>query len=481
MKQFILFFTFIISSLIYQQANAQCSISDLKVRLIEVNNITCEVTFDLSWTQEVNSGNKFAYIHMWAQPSYHTPAANWSNMYSNPAAYPKAADLINSLATIVIDDNHADNPLIGSVYHPDPMNVVPQQSFLSIVKVHLNNTLVERMTVRNIKLRLSSCAGAQTLMFDIWASQGQNGKNVHCASQGANLVLNEVRPVGTIVCTTPRQFQVFIQNTGPALDGVQYDVHLDNAPFGILNPTDTIVFVSEIISLPANGFYTSPVTGYLPYSNRDPASGLPLIVEVSVPLRPNTTTATMENGCGPLPVKFISFTAQQLSKKVMLNWQTANEQNNRGFEVQRKLPGEDFRTIAFVPARSFNGNSSLITNYVFEDAGILPRAIQVFYRLTQVDQDGKARLSEVRLVNYNPETMETLIYPNPARGLARVILPTGIGPVEIVLQDVNGKEVSRWSGVTDQLLMDNLNAGVYLLRIIVSKTGNVEVHKILVL
>jgi hypothetical protein len=287
--------------------------------------------------------------------------------------------------------------------------------------------------------------------------------------------------VGTIVCTTPRQFQVFIQNTGPALDGVQYDVHLDNAPFGILNPTDTIVFVSEIISLPANGFYTSPVIGYRPYSNRDPASGLPLIVEVSVPLRPNTTTATMENGCGPLPVKFISFTAQQLSKKVMLNWQTANEQNNRGFEVQRKLPGEDFRTIAFVPARSFNGNSSHITNYVFEDAGILPRAIQVFYRLTQVDQDGKARLSEVRLVNYNPETMETLIYPNPARGLARVILPTGIGPVEIVLQDVNGKEVSRWSGVTDQLLMDNLNAGVYLLRIIVSKTGNVVVHKILVL
>jgi hypothetical protein len=402
-------------------------------------------------------------------------------MYSNPAAYPKAADLVNALATIVIDDNHADNPLVGSVYHPDPMNVLPQQEFLSIVKVHLNNTLIERMTVKNIRLRLPACGTAQTLMFDIWASQGQNGKNVHCASQGANLVINEVRPVGTIVCTTPRQFQVFIQNTGPALDGVQYDVHLDNAPFGILNPTDTIVFVSDVITLPANGFYTSPVLGYLPYSNRDPSSGLPLIVEVTVPLRPNTTTATMENGCGPLPIKFISFTARQEKNKVVLQWQTANEQGTRGFEVQRKLPGEDFRMIGFVPSRSLSGNSNQVVEYVFDDSGTLTNAGQVFYRLRQVDLDGTPTFSEIRIVNYNLETMAVLIYPNPARGLARVILPTGMGLVEIVLQDVNGKEMSRWSGVTDQLLMDNLNAGVYLLRIIVRKTGNVEVHKILVL
>jgi hypothetical protein len=359
------------------------------------------------------------------------------------------------------------------------MNVLPQQSFLSVVKVHLNNTLIERMTVKNIKLQLPSCIGAQTLKFDIWASQAQNGKNIHCATQGASLVINQVRPVGAIVCTIPRQFQVIIQNTGPALDSVQYDVHLDNAPFGILDPTDTIVFVSDFITLPADGFYTSPVTGYLPYSNRDPSSGLPLIVEVTVPLRPNTTTATMENGCGPLPLKFISFTAQQVKNKVLLNWQTAGELNNRGFDVQRKLPGEDFKTIGFVPSRSANGNQ--LTDYNFEDAGTLNKACQVFYRLKQVDQDGSFSLTEVRLVNYNLENTSILIYPNPARGLARIILPTGLGPVDIVLHDVTGKEVSRWNGVVDQLLMDNLNAGAYVLRILVRKAGTVEAHKMLVL
>ncbi len=481
MKKLLLFLSLVLSFAFYQPGFAQCTISDLKVRLIEVNTSTCEVSFDLSWTQEVNSGNKFAYIHMWTQSAYHTPVANWATMYSNPAAYPKAADLVNALSTFVIDDNHADSPFIGTVYHPDEMNVTPQQQFLSVVKVHLNNTLIERMTLKNIKLTLPSCTGMQTIIFDIWASQAQNGKNVHCATQGANLVINEVRPVGAIICTEPRQFQVFIQNTGPQIDSVKYDVHLDNEPFGILDPTDTIVFVSDYITLPANGFYTSPVTGYLPYSNRDPSSSLPLIVEVTVPLRPNTTIATMENACGPLTVKLTSFTAQQVKSKVVLQWQTATEQNNRGFEVQRKLPGENYRVIGFVPSRSFTGNSNGFLDYSFNDESGLTRAGQVFYRLRQVDLDGYSSLSEVRLVNYNIEKTAVIIYPNPAAGEATIILPSGIGAVDIVLHDAAGKEIRKWSGVIDQLRVNGLNPGLYMLRIFIKDTGVNEAHKILVL
>ncbi len=481
MKKLLLFLSVIFSIAIYKPAVAQCNISDLKVRLIEVNTSTCEVTFDLSWTQEVNSGNKFAYIHMWTQPAYHTPLARWANMYSNPAAYPKAPDLVNALSTIVIDDNHADSPFIGVVYHPDEMNVVPQQSFLSVVKVHLNNTLIERMTIKNIKLTLPSCTGMQTIVFDIWASQAQNGKNVHCATQGATLVINEVRPVGAILCTEPRQFQVFIQNTGPQLDSVKYDVHLDNEPFGILDPTDTIVFVSDYITLPANGFYTSPVMGYLPYSNRDPSSSLPLIVEVTVPLRPNTTIATMDNACGPLTVKLNSFTAQQVKSKVLLQWQTATEQNNRGFEVQRKLPGENYRVIGFVPSRSVTGNSNSFLEYFFNDESGITRTGQVFYRLRQIDLDGYSSFSEVRLVNYNMEKTTVIIYPNPAAGGATIILPSGIGPVNLVLHNAAGREVRKWNGVIDQLHVNGLTPGLYTLKIYFKETGVAEAHKILVL
>ncbi len=481
MKKILLFLAMAFLTVADQNTSAQCIISDLKVRLVEVNTSTCEVTLDLSWTQEVNVGNKFAYVHMWAEPAYHTPAANWINMYSNAAAYPKKADLVNTLSSFVIMDNHADSPYMGTTYYPDPFYELPQQAGVSVVKVHLDNELLfERMTLQNVKLILPSCTGAQTIRFDVWASQAANGKNVHCASQGAGLVINEVKPIGIISCSIPRQFQVLIRNTGPALDNIKYDVHLDYPPFGIINPTDTVVFESGIITLPANGFYTSPLTGYLPYSNQDPSSGMPLIVEVTVPLRPNTTTARIENGCGVLPVKFESFTARQVKDKIVLNWQTASEQNNKGFEVQRKQAGYDYKAIAFVPSKAVYGNSNLLLEYGYEDRDYLAGAGELYYRIKQVNLDGNSIFSEIRLVKNNAGKLEILVYPNPSTGVVKVILPNGIGPSDIILNDMSGKEIRRWNGVVDRLRLDNLDPGIYMLRVFVKETRETQVKKIIV-
>ncbi|MBK6635406.1 MAG: hypothetical protein IPG38_14840 [Chitinophagaceae bacterium] len=127
------------------------------------------------------------------------------------------------------------------VYNPDPSYILPQLTGLSVTKVHLTSA-IERMTVQNVRLILPSCSGVQTIKFDAWASQAAHGDIVHCATQGANLVINEVKPIGLINCVVPRKFQVIIQNSGPAIDNVYYDVHIDYPPIGILNPTDTVVF-----------------------------------------------------------------------------------------------------------------------------------------------------------------------------------------------------------------------------------------------
>jgi hypothetical protein len=480
MKKLLPFLAFIILFALYHESMAQCTLSDVKIRLIEMNTSTCEVTLDLSWTQEVNSGNKFAYIHFWTQAAYHTPVVNWEKMYSNADAYPHTPDLANVLSTIVIDDNHADNPFIGTVYHPDPLYVLPVQPFISVVKVHLNNTLIERMTLRNVKLQLPSCPGAQTIYFDLWASQGQNGKTVHCATQGASFVLNEVRPLGSIICGAPNQFQVLIKNTGPALEGVQYIVYLDNAPVGILDATDVAVFTSELITLPADGLYTSPVTGYLPYSSDELTAGLPLLVEVKVPQWTNSMVATIENGCGPLSVKYTFFTAQQVKNKIVLNWQTAIEQNIRGFEIQRKIAGGNFEVIGFVPSASVTGSSQGEV-YSYEDFKTPVNPAQVFYRLREVEVDGNSSISEVRFVNYNLEETTVLIYPNPANGYSRVILPTGAGEVDMTLYELSGKRVRRWNSVVNQVLIEDLNSGIYMLKIVFRATGSVQAYKLVVL
>ncbi len=479
----ILLVVFMVGSLGFiNSLKAQCTISDLKINLKSVNQATCEVIFDFSWTQEVNSGNKFAYIHIWTQSDYHTPAANWVDMYSGTSAYPKKTDLANALTTFVIDNNSLDNPAIGVVYHPDPAYILPLQAGVTITKVHLNNTLIERMTLKNIRVILPSCTQKRTLMLDVWASQAANGKNVHCVSEGGSLVINEVRPFGLLFCTFPRQYQVSIYNNGPVLDNVSFEVRLDYNPVGILDQTDTLIYNSGLISLPANETWTSGVLDYSPY-NSNPTSVLrPLIVEVTVPLRPNTTITLIENSCGPLAVIFTSFTAVQLKDRIALNWQTAFEQNNRGFEVQRKLESGNYSTIAFVPTRSIDGNTNAGLNYSYDDWDNLIGSKDIFYRIKQVDFDGSSSFSEVRLIKISGVKTAVLLYPNPTREITNVVVPAASGPIDLIITDMKGAEVKRYSDIiTDRFSITNLNAGVYLVKIFFVKTGQRVVKKLVVL
>ncbi|MBK8609015.1 MAG: hypothetical protein IPL84_03475 [Chitinophagaceae bacterium] len=91
---------------------------------------------------------------------------------------------------------------------------------------------------------------------------GGEWQNVHCATQGANLIINEVKPGGLLSCLLPGQFGLFFKTPDLFLDNIWYDVHLDYPPIGIINTDDTVVYTSGLISLSANGNYISPVTDY---------------------------------------------------------------------------------------------------------------------------------------------------------------------------------------------------------------------------
>lgn len=482
MKKFLLLLTLMIATGAITTIKSQCTISDLKVNLTNINTATCELIFDLTWTQEINGGNKFAYLHIWTESAYHTPAANWINMYNGTSNYPVAADLVNALSTIVIDNNSSETPSIGKIYHPDENYILPQLENLTVTKVFLNASQ-ERMTVQNIKISIPVCSGSQTLVFDAWASQSANGKNVHCVTQGGTLVVNEIKPIGNVSCSVPRQFQVFIQNNGPQLGNVWYDVHLDYPPIGILSQNDTAVFTSGLISLPANGYYVSPITDYLPYSNRSPSSGMPLIVEVTVPQRPNTTTAKIENGCGTLPVVITSFTVQRIKYDVVLKWQTANEQQCSGYEIQRMKSGESsFQPIGFAPSKAENGNSDILLYYDYTDR--LPQMEFngiYYYRLKQRDFDGKSTFSEVQFVKFTTSGTYVEVYPNPGNGMTGIFFNEPGTKSDVSLFTVNGVLIKRWAGVTtDHLLIENLSPGVYLIRVVNSLTNESIIKKLLI-
>lgn len=118
----------------------------------------------------------------------------------------------------------------------------------------------------------------------------------------------------------------------------------------------------------------------------------------------------------PLPVSLTSFTAVPQGAVVAVNWTTASEQNNAGFEVQRSADGVRFVALASVAAA---GNSQTTKRYNYLDAA--PLRTLSYYRLKQTDLDGTVTYSPVAAVRPPSEGQAAVavsVYPNPTADLA---------------------------------------------------------------
>ncbi|NOX18389.1 MAG: T9SS type A sorting domain-containing protein [Chlorobi bacterium] len=123
----------------------------------------------------------------------------------------------------------------------------------------------------------------------------------------------------------------------------------------------------------------------------------------------------------PLPVELTSFTAKPQNGGVLLNWQTATEVDNYGFEIERAIDNDpassnndyaetSWEKIGFVQG---HGNSNSTKSYSFADDEPLSGKIQ--YRLKQIDTDGSFEYSDVVEVAVNAPAKFELSqnYPNP--------------------------------------------------------------------
>jgi hypothetical protein len=183
----------------------------------------------------------------------------------------------------------------------------------------------------------------------------------------------------------------------------------------------------------------------------------------------------------PVPVTLTSFTAKRKDNSVKLDWQTSSEFNNSGFQIERKLEGEEgFQTIAFVPSLKKDGNSNDVLNYSYSDMNISGDASQ--YQLKQIDFDGKYKYSDVLVVKGTSASGRILIYPNPAtQGTVNVIFDS-FNKKSIQLTDINGRMQRKWEGYTSgQLQLKQLHPGIYLLNVTDQGTNTKLIRKIVVL
>jgi len=181
-------------------------------------------------------------------------------------------------------------------------------------------------------------------------------------------------------------------------------------------------------------------------------------------------------GSSILPVHLLDFKGSLHTSAVLLEWNTSSEINSRSFDIERSSDGAAFSKIGTVNAA---GNSSIARYYSFTDAFAQEHN---YYRLKQIDADGKFEYSKVILIDNKNFNTHFRIINNPFTDVLDIDFgKTQSGKTDIRLLDVTGQEIYHAANdVTGQsrlrinLAGRNISAGIYLLQVTTGQEQFIE-------
>ncbi len=237
-----------------------------------------------------------------------------------------------------------------------------------------------------------------------------------------------------------------------------------------VNDDVAYLFINPVININEP---TPDLTHSLSNSN-DPADlGGVYIRQGTASSAPNLTLDGIRIGtawANVIPVELTSFTATTNDADVVLNWSTASELNNFGFEIERSVSGNEFATIGFV---SGNGTTTESKSYRFVDGNLTSGNYS--YRLKQVDFNGSFLYSNVVNVDvtapvqfelsqnypnpFNPSTTINFSIPQSSNVTLRVFNTLGQEVKTLVSQYMISGSHSITFDATD------LNSGIYFYRL----------------
>jgi hypothetical protein len=181
---------------------------------------------------------------------------------------------------------------------------------------------------------------------------------------------------------------------------------------------------------------------------------------------------TLGDEDNPLPVELAAFEARANGQRAVLQWQTASETSNAGFEVQRQKE-EEWRQVGYVESKASGGSATETKSYSYTATGLSVGTHQ--FRLKQVDLDGSSTLTDP--VSVEVQMQEALRLnapvPNPVRASATLSFAVKTrAETRITLYNSLGQQVRVVHGGTPQageeqraqVDVSGLSSGTYFLR-----------------
>jgi hypothetical protein len=186
----------------------------------------------------------------------------------------------------------------------------------------------------------------------------------------------------------------------------------------------------------------------------------------------------------PLPVTLVNFSAKAIDNKyIELNWLTASELDNSGFQMERSTNGVSFEPIGWVEG---HGSTTTGNSYKYSDITAMPGVVY-YYRLKQVDFDGRYAYSEISsasLTGSKGFSLESLV-PNPANNEVSIGVISNVdASATITMTDMLGRVVfhNEWPMSVgyniNQFDLSTVPVGTYLVTIF---SGDIKTTKKLVI
>jgi hypothetical protein len=202
--------------------------------------------------------------------------------------------------------------------------------------------------------------------------------------------------------------------------------------------------------------------------------------DVQQPITLNSSSAnTASTDCTILPIELMSFDANASEYGNELSWQTLSEINNDYFILETSKDARNFQAIGSVKGA---GNSNELLSYYFMDKN--PIASITYYRLKQVDFDGKFSYSEVVSVR-RIEDGEVVISPNPVKDVLNIEFKTNqAGSYNFIVVDLLGAVIEKNIHLdkgTNNIKLDvfaDLPQGFYMLKIMDGNNTIITTKKI---